>query len=204
MLALSKKGHGPDGKPGRFPEMEKNLYPPARQPEPAARQWQWCHWLGGDVRKQASFPSGSNKVEKTMNNHSETDRIAREFLARLAAAWDAGDARAYAACFTREASYVTWLGELLQGREQIDSVHDEVFTRWASGKKMRVEHISATETGPDCWVVLTVGGIGNGPDITLDKFQTLVLLREGGSVGCVAFHNSAMSDDMKAAYGNPH
>lgn len=137
-----------------------------------------------------------------MNTQIASENRVQEFLTRLAAAWDASDARAYADCFTRDASYVTWLGDLLRGREEIDRVHDEVFTRWADGQKMRVEAIGVTETGPDCWVVLTAGGIGKTSPIALDKYQTLILVRENDAVRCAAFHNSAMSDAAKTAHGN--
>jgi uncharacterized protein (TIGR02246 family) len=38
-------------------------------------------------------------------------------LARIAAAWNAGDAGAYGAEFTADATYVVFNGELLRGRQ---------------------------------------------------------------------------------------
>ena len=52
-----------------------------------------------------------------------------ELLAALADAWNDGDADAYGALFTEDASYVTFMGEVSRGREQITDGHRWLFAR---------------------------------------------------------------------------
>jgi uncharacterized protein (TIGR02246 family) len=56
-------------------------------------------------------------------------RAIQRLLAELAAAWNAGDADAYGALFTEDASYITWLGQLALGRSEIADMHRWLFTK---------------------------------------------------------------------------
>src|SRR5271166_4723594 len=85
------------------------------------------------------------------------------FLARFRAAWDAGDAHAYAAEFTEDATYVIFLGEALIGREAIERNHVDLFERWQKGSKMAVKAIGARSLGVDVCSVLAIGGVGQQP-----------------------------------------
>lgn len=123
-----------------------------------------------------------------------------EFLARFRAAWDAGDARSYAAVFTEDATYVIFLGEALNGREEIERKHVDVFERWQRGSKMVVKAIAVRSITPDVCSVLTIGGIGDQLSIPYDKFQTFTLVRREDRWLCAAFQNTAMSQYAKATY----
>jgi uncharacterized protein (TIGR02246 family) len=48
------------------------------------------------------------------------DEAIRELVARLVAAWNSGDMRAFASLFTTDASYITGQGRWLKGREAIE------------------------------------------------------------------------------------
>ncbi|MEU7899767.1 SgcJ/EcaC family oxidoreductase [Nonomuraea sp. NPDC049152] len=48
-------------------------------------------------------------------------------LQRLAEAWNAGDAAAYADLFTEDADYITYFGLHLRGREAIEATHRKLF-----------------------------------------------------------------------------
>jgi uncharacterized protein (TIGR02246 family) len=48
-------------------------------------------------------------------------------LAALAAAWDAGDAAAYAQLFAPDATYVVFDGTVLRGQQEIEDVHRWLF-----------------------------------------------------------------------------
>ncbi len=104
------------------------------------------------------------------------------FLDQFRTAWDAGDARAYAALFTEDATYVIFLGEAMVGRNEIERNHVDVFDRWQKGTKMAVKAIGVQSLGVDVCSVLTVGGIGEKAPIAYDKIQTLTLVRRGGSL----------------------
>lgn len=123
-----------------------------------------------------------------------------QFLDRFRRAWDAEDARAYAAQFTEDATYVTWLGDPLVGREAIERMHEEVFTRWSRGSKMRVRAIRTQALGSDSCVVLTIGGLVENSSPDFDKMQTFTLVKSDQRWLCVAFQNTAMSDQAKSTY----
>ena len=123
-----------------------------------------------------------------------------EFLAELRAAWNAGDARAYAAMFAEDASYVIFLGESLMGREEIERNHVDVFRRWQRGTQMAVSPIRIQPLSGDICCVVTVGGIGKEAPIPYDKLQTFTLVRRGDRYVCAAFQNTEMSDKSRAAF----
>ena len=70
-------------------------------------------------------------------------------LDRFRTAWDAGDARAYAALFTEDATYVIFLGEAMLGRDAIERNHVDVFGRWQKGSKTRVKaYLACSRSAP--------------------------------------------------------
>ncbi len=124
----------------------------------------------------------------------------QDFLEQFRAAWDAGDATAYAALFTETATYVIFMGEVMTGREDIRTGHIDVFGRWQKGTRMAVKPLSVQDLGPDTCSVLTIGGIGHTSPIAYDKLQTFTLIREGGRWLCAAFQNTEMSGRAKAHF----
>ncbi|MGW1289842.1 SgcJ/EcaC family oxidoreductase [Streptomyces sp. NPDC002586] len=122
------------------------------------------------------------------------------FLDRVREARNAGDARAYAAQFSEDASYIAFMGEVILGRSQIERTHHEVFTMWQRGTRMIVKPIDVRSVDVDTSVVTTIGGVGAQPAFGYDKFQTYVLRRREGRWLCVAFQNTAMSEEAKRAY----
>jgi uncharacterized protein (TIGR02246 family) len=110
-------------------------------------------------------------------------------LSRMAAAWDAGNARAFAAEFTEDASYVIFAGIVSLGRAEIEKAHVPVFEKWQKGSRMSMNelhrHISA-----DAVIVVTEGGIGKGRRVRHDKVQTFVFVDDAGAWRCAAFQNT--------------
>jgi uncharacterized protein (TIGR02246 family) len=130
---------------------------------------------------------------------SATDTV-EAFLDRVRDAWDAGDARAYGEQFTDDASYVIFRGDALLGRAAIERAHEQLFA-WRPGTRMAVAPIDVRALDADTAVVVTVGGIGAGDAVGYDKFQTITLRRDGGGRWrCVAFQNTEMSDEARAAH----
>lgn len=123
-------------------------------------------------------------------------------LDRIRAAWDAGDARAFAGSFTEDATYVIYLGEALIGRAEIEANHAGVFAKWQKGTRMAVRTLRKTPLGDGAAVVLTAGGIGTGASVPYDKFQTFTLVRREGRWLCAAFQNTTMSPRAGRRY-NP-
>jgi uncharacterized protein (TIGR02246 family) len=121
-------------------------------------------------------------------------------LDRIRAAWNAGDARAFAGSFTEDATYVIYLGEALIGRAEIEANHVEVFTKWQKGTRMAVAALRKTPLGDDAAVVLTAGGIGTGDSVPYDKLQTFTMVRREGRWLCAAFQNTKMSLQAERRY----
>lgn len=138
-----------------------------------------------------------------MTEQQPTDptAVARAVLDAYRDAWDAGDADAFGALFTDDATYVIFLGDALVGRAEITENHREVFTRWQRGTRMDVRIESVRQLAPTVLSVLTVGGIGHDPDhIAIDKLQTFVLVRTGDGWRVAAFHNTGMSTRTAAGH----
>jgi uncharacterized protein (TIGR02246 family) len=123
-------------------------------------------------------------------------------LKRIQSAWNAGDARLYAAEFTEDATYVIFLGEALSGRRAIETTHVDVFTKWRKGEQMAVKPISIRPLGDGVVSVLTAGGLGKEDPIKLDKLQTFTFVLRDGRWLCAAFQNTLMSADAARRYNS--
>jgi uncharacterized protein (TIGR02246 family) len=117
--------------------------------------------------------------------HADVD----ECLSRIVAAWDAGDAHAFAAEFTADASYVIFAGIVSVGREQIEAAHVPVFEKWQKGSRMSMRELHRRVYG-DSVIVVTEGGIGKRRRIRHDKVQTFVFVQDGPTWRCAAFQNT--------------
>ena len=121
-------------------------------------------------------------------------------LERMKSAWNRGDARAYAAEFTEDATYVIFLGEALRGRAEIESTHVDVLGRWQRVTKMAIKPLSIRSLGEDVFSVLTIGGLGHAEPIRFDKLQTFTFVRYNGRWVCSAFQNTQMSARVEGAF----
>ena len=111
-------------------------------------------------------------------------------LDRLRAAWDAGDATAFADEFTEDASYVIFVGMQYLGRGAIRRSHVPVFEKWQRGSRMSMRVLDLRFPTPDVAIALTEGGIGKRARIPHDKVQTFVMVRVGVEWRCAAFQNT--------------
>lgn len=115
----------------------------------------------------------------------------KHVLDLMVAAWDAGDAKAYANLFTEDATYVTFIGTVSRGRAAIARDHEPVLTRFQRGSRMRVRVTDTRFVGNSLAIVVSEGGVGKGDRIPLDKVQTFVFTRGAdGTWLCAAFQNS--------------
>lgn len=122
-------------------------------------------------------------------------------LDRIAAAWNAADADAYGAEFTTDATYVTFDGSVLTGRDAIIDVH-----RWLFDGPLKGSTMGAASTGsaadsptvrflrPDVAHVLTAGAVrpGDRAETTPDRdsVPSFVLVDDGDGWRVTAFHNT--------------
>jgi uncharacterized protein (TIGR02246 family) len=120
-------------------------------------------------------------------------------LDRLTAAWNAGDADAYGAEFTDDATYVVFSGDVLRGRQAIVDTH-----RWLFAGPLRGSRLGASSTGddattvrflrPDVAHVVTAGAVRAADAETAtadrDSVPSYVLVHDGGRWRIAAFHNT--------------
>ncbi|GII91117.1 SgcJ/EcaC family oxidoreductase [Sinosporangium siamense] len=89
-------------------------------------------------------------------------------LTRLAEAWNAGDAAAYAANFTEDADYIAFNGAHSHGREAIESSHRWLFAGPLKGSTLATTNGAASQIKPlaDGAVLVISGGgsaLAGGP-----------------------------------------
>lgn len=121
---------------------------------------------------------------------TDSESSIEQTLYAMKAAWDVGDAKAYAAQFTESASYVIYIGLCYIGRAAIERAHEEVFARWQKGSRMAIEVLEVQRLGDDAAVVLTEGGVGKGNAVSRNKVQTFTMVRREGRWLCAAFQNT--------------
>jgi uncharacterized protein (TIGR02246 family) len=109
----------------------------------------------------------------------------------LAEAWQRNDAAAYAAHFTEDASYVTFVGTHYQGRQDIGDSHRALFAKFLKGTRLAHEILDVRELAPGVAVLTSRGDTYQGASPKkLTKVQTYVLVRADGRWLVAAFHNT--------------
>ncbi|WP_369135020.1 SgcJ/EcaC family oxidoreductase [Modestobacter sp. I12A-02662] len=121
------------------------------------------------------------------------DATLTELFDRMCAAWTAGDADAYGACFTEDADYVSYDGTHARGRQAVVDNHDRLFRGVLTGSALvgRVESIRHLR--PDVAVLHATGSVlmpwrARLPERRLSR-QTLVAVRDDGAWRIAALHN---------------
>jgi uncharacterized protein (TIGR02246 family) len=124
---------------------------------------------------------------------------AADTMSRLSAAWNAGDATAYAAEFTPDATYVVFDGTVLRGRGEIEDSHRWLFDGPLRGSTMDFandgEGPQVRVVAPGVAHVLAASG-GVRPQgvetVTADRKSvvSLVLVEDGGTWRVTAFQNT--------------
>ncbi|SFN97300.1 MULTISPECIES: SgcJ/EcaC family oxidoreductase [Actinomadura] len=123
----------------------------------------------------------------------------KTLFARLTAAWDAGDGAAYGACFTPDASYITYVGTLYRGAEEIGAAHQALFDSFLKGTRLACEIVDIRLTTPDTAVVITRGDTYKKAPGKLKKLQTNTVVRDtGGEWRLAAFQNTLHKSLMEA------
>jgi uncharacterized protein (TIGR02246 family) len=121
-------------------------------------------------------------------------------LNELVAAWGRHDAEAYGELFTEDATYITFVGTLYQGRRDIVDSHRALFATFLKGTKLADEILDVRFHGPDMAVVNGRGGTYKGKrPHKLSKIQTYTLVRQDdGKWRIAAFHNTKRKPLMES------
>ena len=122
------------------------------------------------------------------------DEIAiRGLIEQLSMAWGAGDARAYAAAFTPDADYITFMGTHHRGRADIEACHAALFERFQKGSRLDGVVDQVRFLTSDVALVHGRGAVVKGKrqrNRRNTKVQTWVVVRRNGPWEVAAFHNT--------------
>ncbi|MFI7031663.1 SgcJ/EcaC family oxidoreductase [Microbispora rosea] len=119
-------------------------------------------------------------------------------LDTLTAAWNDGDAAAFANLFTEDADYVTYFGARMEGRQAIEDSHRALFEGALKGSRLGAPAAAPPlrkirSLSPDVALVVTTGGSGlpgGTADPGRDSIMTFTAVREGDGWHFASFHNT--------------
>jgi uncharacterized protein (TIGR02246 family) len=129
----------------------------------------------------------------TSDLHTDRDRELLELFDRMCAAWTAGDAHAYGACFTEDSDYVSYDGTHAKGRSAIVDNHDRLFRGVLTHSALVGEVESIRYLTPDLAVLHATGSVLMPWRSTLPKRrlsrQTIIAMRTEEDWKVTALHN---------------
>lgn len=120
-------------------------------------------------------------------------------LSNMTGAWGRGDADAYGATFTENATYTTFLGTHYEGRADLTEAHRALFGGFLKGTELADSYLDARFYGGDVAIVTTRGDRyeGERPE-ELSKTQTYTVVREqDGKWRIASFHNTQRQPVME-------
>ncbi|MRH87896.1 SgcJ/EcaC family oxidoreductase [Nocardia sp. SYP-A9097] len=93
-------------------------------------------------------------------------------------AWNRGDGAAYGACFTADATDVTYVGTVYHGGTEIGQAHQALFDTFLKGTRLTVEILEIRCYGSDTAIVVTRGESSKGEPKKLGKLATYTVVRD--------------------------
>jgi uncharacterized protein (TIGR02246 family) len=139
-------------------------------------------------------------MNDTTTTQADTAAI-RALLSDLDNAWAAGDGTGYAAGFTSDATYTTFVGTVYHGRDDIARSHQALFGKFLKGTRLATEIDSIRFLTPDVAVLTSRGDVykKKAPS-KLTKVQTYTVIRAAdGQWRIAAFHNTKRKTLMESA-----
>ncbi|MEU0830391.1 SgcJ/EcaC family oxidoreductase [Streptomyces sp. NPDC005969] len=107
-------------------------------------------------------------------------------LHRSQDAWNHGDGAAYGACFTSDATDVTFVGTVYHGADDIGRAHQALFDSFLKGTRLHLEVIETRFLTPDAAIVVTRGEVAKKPPKRLGKRATYTFVRDAGGTWRIA------------------
>ncbi|MGW4092986.1 SgcJ/EcaC family oxidoreductase [Nocardia sp. NPDC004750] len=112
-----------------------------------------------------------------MTTSTDTAAI-RALIERSRQAWDRGDGAAYGACFTDDATDVTYVGTVYHGGAEIGRAHQALFDSFLKGTRLTVDIVEIRCYGPDAAVVVTRAESSKRQPGKLGKLATYTVVRD--------------------------
>jgi len=114
--------------------------------------------------------------------HPDTTRAEiaaiRDLLTRSQDAWNRGDGAAYGACFTADATDITFVGTVYYGGTEIGRAHQALFDSFLKGTRLHLRILDIRRYGASTAVVVTRGAVAKKTPRRLGKLATYYLLRD--------------------------
>ncbi|MCH0543333.1 SgcJ/EcaC family oxidoreductase [Streptomyces sp. MUM 203J] len=107
-------------------------------------------------------------------------------LRRCQDAWGRGDGAAYGACFTPDATDVTFAGTVYRGAEDIGRAHQVLFDTYLKGTRLHLDIVGTHLPAPRTAVVVAHGEVARKPPGRLGKRATYTLVRGADDVWRIA------------------
>ena len=109
----------------------------------------------------------------------DTDNLdIRALVQRGQDAWNRGDGAAYGACFTADATDVTFAGTVYHGGVEIGRAHQALFDSFLKGTRLTVQILEIRRYGSDTAIVVTRGESSKGDAKKLGKLATYTVIRD--------------------------
>ncbi|MEV0543598.1 SgcJ/EcaC family oxidoreductase [Nocardia salmonicida] len=109
----------------------------------------------------------------------DTDNLdIRALVQRGQDAWNRGDGAAYGACFTADATDVTFVGTVYHGGVEIGLAHQALFDSFLKGTRLTVQILEIRRYGNDTAIVVTRGESSKGDAKKLGKLATYTVIRD--------------------------
>ncbi len=157
-------------------------------------------------------PRGRNQMtavrtdthENGVNTRPSDETAVRRLYEQMLAGWNQGSGEAFAAPFTEDVDFIAFDGTRLERREEIASVHQDLFDKWLKGTRLTGE-VSVRFLVPDVALLVGHGGtVMRGrtePARERDSIQTLLAVRTGGEWRLTSFHNTRVRPIGERARG---
>ncbi|GLX69819.1 SgcJ/EcaC family oxidoreductase [Paenibacillus glycanilyticus] len=130
-----------------------------------------------------------------MNDHHEDIQAIHNVFRKLYRAWDQGDGKAYSELFTPDADYVTFFGEHLKGRSEINNAHQALWEGPLRGSRMLADlrDMELRFLSADTAIAHVTGAVlmrwQKKAPASRDSINTNVLVKQNGQWTIAAFHN---------------
>lgn len=135
-----------------------------------------------------------------MTNHAQTpqntdadEAAIRQIVQRVQDAWNAHDAKAFAAPFAQDADYVVVNGMYIKGREAIEQGHRQIFSTIYKDSRNAATVKGVRFLRPDVAVAHVEWNLEwrVGSETKRSRaMNTMVMTKDGGKWSIAAFHNT--------------
>jgi uncharacterized protein (TIGR02246 family) len=130
-----------------------------------------------------------------MLDNREDIQAIHEVFSALSHAWQQGNGKAYSEIFTPDADYVTFFGQHLKGRSEIDHAHQALWNGPLRGSRLIADSndMKLRFLTPELAIAHATGAVmmrwQKKAPASRDSINTNVLVKQNGEWKIAAFHN---------------